>query len=53
MEELLLDYLETFNENFPIFSVKGKSDEEIKKIITDSISSGVPYEPEYNDDYDY
>lgn len=46
-------YLETFNENFPIFAVMGKSDEEITEIIEGCLESGVPYEPDYNDDYDY
>lgn len=44
MDELLLKYVDTFNENFPLYMCMGMEDEEITKIIEKCLKDGVPYE---------
>lgn len=46
LSELLGIYSDTFSDNFPIFMVMGVSDDNIIKILEDSIKNEVPYEPE-------
>ncbi len=45
LKELCIAYSKKFNESFPIFMVMGMSDEEIEKIIKDSIETGIKYKP--------
>lgn len=49
LKELCIVYSKKFNEPFPIFMVMGMSEDNIIKILEDSIKNGVPYEPEMID----
>lgn len=54
LDKLLLEYADKFNENFPIFLVIGKSEEEIIKIIQTCLKNKQVFHPGYvvsNDDY--
>lgn len=43
MEKLILEYLEKFDENFPLFMFMGVDEEEIKRIIKRCIDENKPY----------
>ena len=53
IEEMLLKYADTFEENFPTFSVMGMSEKEIIKRIEESLKNGIPFEPEIDEDVLY
>lgn len=42
MEQLLLEYADRFNENFPLYLLKGKSEQEVEKIIKKSLELDTP-----------
>ena len=46
MEKLLQEYINKFDENFPLYLVMGMKEDAITKILEKSIETGVPYEPE-------
>lgn len=48
--ELLRKYTERFDENFPLFSVVGIEDKEIKEIILRCLEDGKPYIPDEIED---
>jgi hypothetical protein len=43
IEELMREYREEFNEEFPLFYVSDKNESEIVKIIKKAIANGEPY----------
>ena len=45
LKELCIDYSKKFKKSFPIFMVMGMSDEDVKRIIKDSIRTGIEYKP--------
>lgn len=47
--ELIGKYLDRFDENFPLFMVRGMDDEEIKALIQKCLDEGIPYHPEDSD----
>jgi 2-oxo-4-hydroxy-4-carboxy--5-ureidoimidazoline (OHCU) decarboxylase len=53
LDELLSKYAEQFGDNFPIFVVRDKDENEIIKIIQNCLDENMPYEAEYLDDIDY
>ena len=46
MYKLLEEYVEKFDDNFPIFMVMGMSDDDIIEILEDSIANDRKYNPE-------
>ena len=53
IEKLLDEYVERFDENVPIAAIRGKTDEEIEKMIKDSIEKEKPIDIEYDPDCAY
>ena len=53
LDELLNKYAEQFDDNFPIFAVRGKNEDEIIKIIQKCLDENKPFEPKYLDGVDY
>lgn len=45
MPELIEQYAEKFNENFPLFALMGMDDEEVEAIIQECLDKGTPYRP--------
>lgn len=45
MLEMIQIYVEHFHENFPLFTLMGLEDTEIKAIIQDCLDKGTPYNP--------
>lgn len=45
MPELIEQYAEKFNENFPLFALMGMDDEEVEAIIQECLDEGTPYRP--------
>lgn len=45
MPELIEQYAEKFNENFPLFVLMGMDDEEVEAIIQECLDKGTPYRP--------
>lgn len=43
MPELIEQYAEKFNENFPLFALMGMDDEEVEAIIQECLDKGTPY----------
>lgn len=46
LDNLIREYVDKFNENFPVYSMMCASDEQVAEIIEQCLSSGKPYEPE-------
>ena len=46
LDKKLTEYAEKFNENFPIFLMMGKSDEEIIRIIQKCLNDEQAFEPD-------
>ncbi|MBN8234721.1 hypothetical protein JF544_05645 [Halobacillus kuroshimensis] len=53
MDELLQQYADMFKVNFPIFSVVGMDEAEIKRLIEKAIDSNEHYEAVYEEKGDY
>lgn len=53
LDELLLEYRDKFDDNFPIMSLRSASEDEIIRLIKDCIDKGKPYEIKYNLDVQY
>ena len=45
MPELIEQYAEKFNENFPLFALMGMEESEVEAIIQDCFDKGIPYRP--------
>ena len=45
MFELIEQYTEKFNENFPLFALMGVDDKEIEAILQECLDKGAPYRP--------
>ncbi|WP_160643730.1 MULTISPECIES: hypothetical protein [Eubacteriales] len=45
MIELIEQYLNQFNENFPLYALMGVEEAEIEAIIQDCLDKGTPYRP--------
>ena len=45
MPELIEQYAEKFNENFPLFALMGMDDEEVEAIIQECLDKRTPYRP--------
>ncbi len=45
MTELIEQYLDRFNENFPLFALMGVEEAKIESIIQDCLDKGTPYRP--------
>lgn len=45
MIELIEQYLDRFNENFPLFTLMGVEEAEIESLIQDCLNKGTPYRP--------
>lgn len=45
MVELINQYLERFNENFPLFSLADAEESEVEAIIQECLDKGTPYRP--------
>lgn len=45
MPELIEQYAERFNENFPLFALMGLDDAEVEALIRDCLDKGTPYRP--------
>jgi hypothetical protein len=43
MAELIEQYVERFNENFPLFALMGVEESEVEAIIQDCLDKGTPY----------
>lgn len=46
MDELLLAYADKFNQNFPLFMLRGIPEDEIIRLIKKAIEDDKPYKPE-------
>ena len=46
LDKKLTEYAEKFNENFPIFLMIGKSDEEIIRIVQKCLNDEQAFEPD-------
>ena len=46
LDKKLTEYAEKFNENFPIFLMMGKSDEEIIRIVQKCLNDEQAFEPD-------
>lgn len=53
LDELLNRYTEQFDDNFPIFAVRGMDEDEIIKIVQKCLDENKPYDHEYLDGVDY
>lgn len=53
MEQKLNEYAKKFGENFPIFMVRGMSEDKVVKTIDECIKNNKPYEVETDDDVSY
>lgn len=53
MENLLNEYEKKFNDNFPIFLLRGKTDNELESIIKECIKNNKKYEVEIDNNVDY
>lgn len=53
LEKVLSEYTEKFDENFPLFYVRGMDEKEIIELVKQSIIDGVPYEADYDENADY
>lgn len=49
MDKLLQQYVEKFEDNFPIFFVRHLGEEEIKELIKKAIENNKPYEAGYEE----
>ena len=49
MDKLLNEYVNKFNENFPIFIVRNLEDDEIMRLIREAIDKNEPYVPEIDE----
>lgn len=49
MDEILNEYADKFNENFPIVSFMGTPEDEIIKIVRNCIDKNKPYEMNYEE----
>ena len=45
MFDLIEQYVERFNENFPLFALMGIEEAEIKAILQECLDKGIPYHP--------
>ena len=45
MFDLIEQYVERFNENFPLFALMGMEEAEIKTILQECLDKGTPYHP--------
>lgn len=52
LEELLVQYVEKFNDCFPLVAMTC-TEEEIIDVIEACIATDTPYDPQYEDDCDY
>ena len=53
MNELIKQYTERFNDNFPLFLTRHLDDEEREALIRQCLESNKPYDPDLDDDADY
>ena len=53
MEELLNEYRERFDENFPIMLFRGIPEDEVMQSIQKCLSDGKPFEPDLDTEADY
>ena len=53
MDKYIMEYVKRFHENFPMFMVRGSSDEAIVSMIKKCLKENKPYEPEYKSGVDY
>ena len=53
MEESLNKYAEQFDENFPIFLLRNKTENEVIQIVQKCLESNEPYKVEDDKDSDY
>lgn len=53
MEELLNEYRERFDENFPIMLFRGIPEDEVMQIIQKCLSDGKPFEADLDTEADY
>lgn len=49
----LTEYEAKFNDCFPLFAMRSAEEDEIIKVIDACLESGMPYEPEYDENTDY
>lgn len=50
LDELLIEYADRFDDNFPIFCLLGFDDNEITMMIQKCLAEGEPFEPDYCDE---
>lgn len=53
MEDLLIEYVETFGDSFPLFCLMDLTDEEIIKLIKQCLKENKPYEVEQSEGVQY
>ena len=53
MDELLNQYADRFNDNFPIFLLRNKTEDEIKEIVQSCLDKNEPLSIEVENDCDY
>jgi hypothetical protein len=53
LDKVLSEYAEKFEDNFPLFYVRGMEESKIIELVKQSIKEGVPYEAEYDKNADY
>lgn len=53
MDELLFEYADTFDENFPMFLFRGEDEKKVKEIIQKCLDDGEPYKTEEAKDIKY
>ena len=53
LDELIKEYTQVFNENFPLFAIPSAPESEIVKIIENCLEENTPYTPEYKKDAKY
>jgi hypothetical protein len=53
LDKLLKQYVEKFEDNFPIFYLRHLDEKEITDLIKKAIEKNEPYIPEYHEDGSY
>ncbi len=53
LEDLLYEYRERFDENFPVMLFRGTPEDELIETVHKCLEEGRPFEPDLDDEADY
>lgn len=53
LEDLLYEYRERFDENFPVMLFRGTPEDELIETVRKCLEDGRPFEPDLEDEADY